>query len=79
MEDFDKQVRDLDGVYRYFRFSDDIIVFCFRNGDQIGEQIKDLLFKISPMLSLNEDKKYDVEVANRDRASAKLVNFEYLG
>lgn len=29
MEQFDRRVRALHGVYRYFRYSDDIVVFCY--------------------------------------------------
>jgi hypothetical protein len=79
MEGFDKHVRELDGVYRYFRFSDDIVVFCFRNGITVAERIEDLLFKLSPSLVFNKDKYTDLYVNNKNRKCQKTVKFEYLG
>lgn len=79
MEGFDKQVRELDGVYRYFRFSDDIVVFCFRDGHTVGKRIDDLLFKLSPTLAFNKNKYSDLHINNKNKKTPNNVGFEYLG
>ena len=43
MDAFDQAVRSIPGVYRYFRYSDDILVFCFGDLPAIETQIGKLL------------------------------------
>lgn len=40
MHEFDQSVRAIPGVYRYFRYSDDILVFCTGDLEQVEKQIR---------------------------------------
>lgn len=43
MEPFDRRVRSLPGVYRYFRYSDDIVIFCYDSAAEIETEIETAL------------------------------------
>ena len=53
MRRFDRAVKEIDGVYYYARFVDDIIVFDFKNGAEILDKVERCL---PEGLSLNSDK-----------------------
>lgn len=76
MDDFDKSVRSLGGVYRYFRYSDDILVLSFQPPDSIEAALPSLL---PPGMKFNDAKasRVDIDCTNKSRKAIK--NFEYLG
>lgn len=43
MEPFDRRVRSLPGVYRYFRYSDDIVIFCYDGSAEVETEIETAL------------------------------------
>lgn len=53
LKKFDHQVQFINGVYRYFRFADDILLFTTQNPKDLIDKIKLLL---KPDLSLNSNK-----------------------
>src|SRR3546814_8243151 len=55
MQQFDDAIRAIPGVYRYFRYSDDMLIFAYKNPDEVAEQINDALRKL-PGMSFNKEK-----------------------
>jgi hypothetical protein len=73
MEKFDQQVRALPGVYRYFRYSDDIVIFAYDNVSKIEKALEALL----PNGMVFNKKKCDtVDFTGR---TPGVKAFEYLG
>lgn len=90
LKKFDEGVRSLPTVYRYFRFSDDILIFSTAK-DGIAEEIKSLL---PSQMQFNEknSKHGDLEISaykvksnkssnldNAEQPSKGTVDFTYLG
>jgi len=76
MHPFDNFIRGLPGVYRYFRFSDDIIVFSTVHHDQIIPQIERRLPK---GMTFNQSKKQDIALDEAVKGRSREQSFEYLG
>lgn len=78
LSDFDVAVRKLPGIHRYFRFSDDIVIFNLPKYDTLTE-IRDLLGTLG--LEINE--KTTVTHFRSDRPSTagtnSSANFDFLG
>ena len=74
MERFDQQVRALTGVYRYFRYSDDIVVFAYTNVPEIEREMATLL---PSGMEFNQKKCDVVDFTKKDSGVEKA--FEYLG
>lgn len=75
MQDFDARVRDLSGVYRYYRYSDDIIVLTYVDPSEIEASLPSLL---PSGMSFNASKSHRIDV-NRPTKQASAKYFEYLG
>lgn len=78
LSDFDKALRKMPGVHRYFRFADDMVVFHLPQYDILAE-INDLLGSLG--LEVNE--KTTVTYFKSDKPSASgastSANFDFLG
>lgn len=78
MEDFDKEARSLPGVYRYFRFSDDILMFSLVEPSNITAALDEMV--TARGMTFNMSKSYHVAACNEGKkATASNVKFEYLG
>ncbi len=76
MEGFDKAVKGLPGVYKYFRYSDDILIFSFEPTTSIELQLPTLL----PVgMTFNPDKSTEFSLICDDEKIQKTVSIEYLG
>lgn len=53
LRDFDREVKLIDGVYRYFRFADDILIFTVTDPQSVLDKAKNIL---GPELPLNDKK-----------------------
>lgn len=73
MEKFDRQVRALPGVYRYFRYSDDIVVFAYDNVADIETELQALL---PEGMAFNPTKFETVDFSKKTLGEKA---FEYLG
>lgn len=74
MEKFDQQVRALPGVYRYFRYSDDIVVLAYAN----VPEVEGALLKLLPTgMQFNPKKCGTVDFTKKDHGTEKSL--EYLG
>jgi len=76
MEPYDKAIKALDGVYRYFRYSDDIIVFSHKEPTQIELALKE---KLPNGMRFNTDKSTTIAIQNTDKKNKSRLSFEYLG
>ena len=76
MRDFDHKIRNAVGVYRYYRYSDDILLFAFQPPAEIISLMTDAL---PTGLSFNASKSDTTPVACFDKTKKALRSFEYLG
>ncbi|NTZ88435.1 RNA-directed DNA polymerase [Burkholderia metallica] len=77
MRDLDLKVRQIPGVYKYFRYSDDILIFAHSGPLRVAENLFDL-FKVAGF-RFNDKKSNEVHVDCREKARAVSVSVEYLG
>lgn len=77
MEDFDRRVRSIDGVYKYFRYSDDILIFAYKNHQSVIDEIN----KSLPQPMSFNPKKSDLVNFNAEKnpPPPPAISFEYLG
>jgi|GEM_PF-1028645 len=82
LQSFDRDVKLIDGVYRYFRFADDILIFTTQDPQRILDEAKQLL---GPELPLNDQKsgppvalKYSPDTDKKPSKEKPSV-FSYLG
>lgn len=76
MESFDKAVRRLPGVYRYFRYSDDILIFSHIPTGEIESKIAGLL---PQNMSFNDKKSCCIALNCSNKTDQKSETIEYLG
>ncbi len=76
MEDFDKAVRRLPGVYKYFRYSDDILIFSFEPTASIELRLPTLL---PSGMAFNPAKSTQLSLACDKKSHEQIVSIEYLG
>lgn len=75
MQEFDASVRDAPGVYRYFRYSDDVLIFTFKSPDVVVRSLDALVMK---PLAFNK-KKSDAKSFSPNDALGPNANIDYLG
>lgn len=69
---FDRIVRDLEGVLYYARYVDDILIISFKNHDDINNAVK---FELSTLgLQLNLGKHQTIKLANKGGAYCSCVH-----
>ncbi len=76
MQEFDYNVRKIEGVYQYFRFSDDILLFTHLDGQKISQELEDF---IPVSMNFNRKKGKDKVLKIGNISEACLEDFEYLG
>jgi hypothetical protein len=74
--EFDRTIRRLPGVYRYFRFSDDILLFCYKQPDDVMLRMEEAL---PSGMQFNSTKSKILPITNTDKNRATQVEIEYLG
>ncbi|MFC3115746.1 antiviral reverse transcriptase Drt3a [Cellvibrio fontiphilus] len=74
MQPIDKRIKEIDGIYYYGRFVDDIVIFCYRNPRDIYNQIKKI---IKLPLSLNSAKTRIMSSEKNDGYND--IDFDFLG
>ncbi len=73
MEPFDRFVRALPGVYRYFRYSDDIVIFCYDHAPDVVTQISTAL---SAGMQFHTKKRSETNFTSKGN---NPMYFDYLG
>ncbi|WP_162140900.1 antiviral reverse transcriptase Drt3a [Brevundimonas naejangsanensis] len=73
MEQFDRRVRAMPGVYRYFRYSDDIVVFCY---DRAAGIANDMVGALPTGMLFHAKKRSETAFVDRTSNSRHL---DYLG
>lgn len=76
MEDFDESIRSLPGVHRYFRYSDDILIFAHQDPGDIVIAAGKLL---PEGMKFNAAKSSVCALVTKAKATAIQRSFEYLG
>lgn len=76
MDHFDQTIRQIPGVYKYYRYSDDILIFSFLPSEQVAKAVTDCLPQ--PM-KFNRKKSFDLPLTCSDEKIAAQKTFEYLG
>lgn len=80
MNDFDRSVRAFPGVYRYFRYSDDILIFLREPPCALDQHIRQLARDMGMTFNAKKGKIADLAVCfDGKKASATTTSFEYLG
>jgi hypothetical protein len=78
MNDFDNAIRGVEGVYRYFRFSDDILIFSFKEPSALIQRLNGELS--AAKMRFNNSKSHTVEVRSISKSDpVSLKSFDYLG
>lgn len=75
MTGFDKAIKKIDGVYRYYRFCDDILIISTRNIPDIDDVISDLL---PSSMKLNRNKSQNHSVSTKG-GFCQSTGLDYLG
>ncbi|QCB37847.1 RNA-directed DNA polymerase [Sphingobium sp. PAMC28499] len=75
MQEFDKQVKLHPSVYRYFRFSDDMLIFSYETDFDLDKFLNEIL---PSGLSLNKRKNEKIIFRNRKKDKS-YQSIEYLG
>lgn len=72
----DQRIREVDGVYKYFRFADDILIFSCLAPKELEQRLSKTL---PDGLKFNAAKSFSLALNNADKTTATQVSFEYLG
>ncbi|MBK9238939.1 MAG: RNA-directed DNA polymerase [Acidobacteria bacterium] len=75
MKDFDRRVREVPGVHKCYRFSDDIVIFCFDRFDSIDADLKNLL---PDGMAFSHSKTVSLDLTQTS-IQVPAPEFEYLG
>lgn len=82
MQQFDEAIRAIPGVYRYFRYSDDMLIFTYKDPNAVAVRIDEALRKL-PGMSFNRDKSevrhFDGEPIDPRPAEPSTASFDFLG
>jgi hypothetical protein len=76
MRGFDAAVKTIPGVFKYYRFSDDIIIFSTTNPDSFLTQLDAAL---PETMSFNPDKSDEYFLPGKSSSPNDEIDFEYLG
>jgi hypothetical protein len=76
MQRFDQVLRTSDGIYRYYRFADDILIFAYDTKLDVDKLLRS---KLHNYLQLNEDKSRSIRLNGADASRHPYKSFEYLG
>lgn len=76
LQDFDRAVRSLDNVSVYYRYVDDIIIFCNSEPDETINKVQNIL---PGKMNLNSIKTIPVQLKSETKNLKMDEEFEYLG
>lgn len=74
--EFDRKIRLIEGVYGYFRYADDILIFSYKPIEVIDSEINEALPKC---MQFNASKSDNIALCQPKKKSSVLRRFEYLG
>lgn len=78
LRDFDKEVQNIEGLFYYARFVDDIIIFTTNNPEGTINEIESYLPK-GLKFHQNNEKRAILTTPKEDNANNELLKFDYLG
>jgi hypothetical protein len=74
MQQFDRSVKEIDGVYKYFRFADDIVIFSFLPAETVENKLS-----LPDSMAFNPAKSVNLSVNNDSKKTPGRLRFDYLG
>lgn len=74
MREFDRSVKEIEGVYKYFRFADDIVIFSYLPVDNVERKLR-----LPDQMAFNRSKSVDISIQNDDKDAPHRLHFDYLG
>ncbi|WP_350029634.1 antiviral reverse transcriptase Drt3a [Caballeronia sp. ATUFL_M1_KS5A] len=77
MREADQKIREIPGVYKYFRYSDDILIFAYDRRETVYQELIQTIKDVD--LRFNQSKATETALTCPDKISRKTVSFEYLG
>lgn len=77
MQPTDRKIREIEGIYKYFRYSDDILIFSYLKPDIIIPRLEEIVERTG--LRFNRSKSYCRQLDCADVKKSALQSFEYLG
>ncbi|MGE6497107.1 antiviral reverse transcriptase Drt3a [Cupriavidus metallidurans] len=77
MQSTDQKIREIEGIYKYFRYSDDILIFSYIKPDAIIPRLEEIVKPTG--LRFNRSKSYSRELDCADTKKSVAQSFEYLG
>lgn len=77
MQRTDQRIKEIPGVYKYFRYSDDILIFSYRKAEDVVPKLKEIINEVG--LRFNKKKSDDISLDLPHKATDVIKNFEYLG
>jgi hypothetical protein len=83
MQPFDDEIRSIPGVYRYFRYSDDMLILTYKEPEEVKERIEAALKKL-PGMAYNKAKSDEYAFAGDaatppDPLQPSTASFDFLG
>lgn len=82
MQPFDDAIRAIPGVYRYFRYSDDMLILTYKDPEEVKRSI-DAALKRLPGMVFNKEKSHEYafagETSNPPNAQPSTASFDFLG
>lgn len=76
MNKTDQRIREVPGVYKYFRYSDDILIFSTVRPTEIDTLLSELL----PIgMKFNSAKSSEIEICEIKKSAVKTLTLDYLG
>tara|TARA_R110002049_G_scaffold130568_1_gene288979 strand:- start:2209 stop:3465 length:1257 start_codon:yes stop_codon:yes gene_type:complete len=76
MREFDQEIRDIDGVFKYYRFADDILVFSICPADEITDALAE---KLPSPMAFNSQKSEEKFYPGKQKEQPPSLKLEYLG
>lgn len=77
MQRTDRRIKELPGVYKYFRYSDDMLIFSHKPPSDLLPKLNEIV--VGSGLRFNKDKSDEVVLNSSEKSEAVIRNFEYLG
>lgn len=77
MQRTDRKIKEIPGVYKYFRYSDDILIFSYKHPNEVVPELNKIIAEIG--LKFNRSKSDETVLDNFSKQESLRKNFEYLG
>lgn len=77
MQETDQRIREIEGIYKYFRYSDDILIFSYDDPCRLYGPLDEIIKPTG--LKFNRTKSKEMYLNCAEKSKRKNVEIEYLG